>query len=181
MHAFGGREGIQEWATMMNVVALAMLLFSLGSVMVLSPEPMLGRSSEGGESSLGAVKEAAQGTLLKAEETVTAAKDSVVRGVEGVTKPVETTLGWFKKKPKPEDRLAAAREKEADARGAFQEASAQLKDATVEKFGSAAEVAKDKAADALHATGMKNRAFSCTTMPLSWSYTPMQIWRGLWV
>jgi hypothetical protein len=139
---------------MMNIVALAMLLSSLGSVMVLSPEPMLVRSAADGEGAMEAVKEAAQGTFLRAEETVAAAKDTVVRGVEGVTRPVEKSLGWFKKKPTPEDHLAAAREKAADALEAFQEASAQLKDATTEKFGSAAETAKDKAADTLHETGM---------------------------
>lgn len=140
---------------MMNLVALAMLASTLGSMMVLSPEPMLVRSSADGESPLEAVKEAAQGTFLKAEETVAAAKDTVVRGVEGVTKPVETTLGWFKKKPKPVDHLAAAREKAADAREAFQEASAQLKDAAVEKVGSVADTAKEKTAETLHDTGMR--------------------------
>ncbi|KAG0603182.1 hypothetical protein M758_10G072500 [Ceratodon purpureus] len=138
---------------MMNIVALAMLLSSLGSMMVLSPEPMLVRSSADGESAMDAVKEAAQGTFLKAEETVAAAKDTVVRGVEGVTKPVETSLGWFKKKPKPEDHLAVAREKAAEAKEAFQDASGQLKEATVEKFGSVAESAKGKAADAFRETG----------------------------
>lgn len=121
----------------MNIVALAMLLSSLGSAIVLSPEPMLVRSSEDGESPLQAVKEAAQGTFLKAEETVVAAKETVVKGVEGVTKPVEKGLGWFRKKPKPEDHLAVAREKAADAREAFREASAQLKDAAVGKAASA--------------------------------------------
>lgn len=109
---------------MMNIVALALLLSSLGSAMLLSPEPMLMKSSEEGESSLQGVKDAVQGSFLKAEETL----------VEGVTKPVEIGLGWFRRKPpKPEDRLAAAREKANEAREAFEEASAQLRDAAAGK------------------------------------------------
>lgn len=113
--------------TMMNIVALAMLLSSLGSAMLLSPEPMLVRSPEDGESPLQAMKEAAQGTYETAEH----AKESIV---DGVTRPLEKGLGWFRRKPPtPEDRLASAREKAAEAREAFEEASAQLRDAAVGK------------------------------------------------
>lgn len=125
----------------MNIIALAMLLSSLGSVMVLSPEPMLIKSPGDGESPLQAAKEAAQGTLLKAEETAGSVRDTVV---EGVTRPVGK---WFRKKPEPEDQLAAARAKAAEAKHAFEEASAQLRDAAVGKLGSTAEAAKDKAVD----------------------------------
>ena len=109
---------------MMNIVSLAMLSL-VGSVILLAPEPMLVRSSADGQNSLEAVE------------------DLIVRGVEGVTKPVEKSLGWSHKQPKPQDHLAAAREKAADARQAFQEASAHLKDAM-----------EEKAVDAFHETGM---------------------------
>lgn len=73
----------------MNVAAMAMLLTAVGSVMLMSPEIMLVKSSQYDESPLGTMKVAATVTVLKVEEKAGAGKDPLENRGKALTKPVE--------------------------------------------------------------------------------------------
>lgn len=134
---------------MMNIIALGLLLSSLGSVMVLTPD---------GEGPLAAARDATVGTVNTAADYAKYAGEGIADAAGAATDSAKAKVGWFRKKvlhqpPKPEDHLAVAREKAAAAKDEFLEASSQLKDAAMEKLGSTATSAKDKAGGAFKETG----------------------------
>jgi len=129
---------------MINAIALAMLFFALGLVMVLPPEPTLVMSSSDGESMLKLTKEVVEDTLSKTEEILIDTKDALTKGVEVVAKPIEKSMGWFRRKPKLEDQLKIVKEKFDYCKEAMKEATIELKDETLEKLNLATQSFKDK-------------------------------------
>jgi len=119
---------------MINAIAIAMLFSTIGLVMVLPPKPTLVMSSSDGESMLKLTKEVVEDTLSKMEETLVDTKDALTQGVEVAAKPVEKSIGWFRRKPKPEDQLKIVKEKFDHGKEAMNEASTELKDETLEKI-----------------------------------------------
>lgn len=141
---------------MMNAIAIAMLLSTVGLAMVLSPQSIHVMSSSDGENMLKLAKEVVEEPLLKVEETLVETKDALVKGVEVVTKPVEKSMGWFRRKPKPHDHLSIAKEKTNLAKEAMHEASIELKDATLENLNSATQSIMDKSTSIYHETRKTN-------------------------
>ena len=129
----------------MNRIAIAMLLSSLALVMVMLPESIFVMSSLDGENVLESTK--------KVEVMVASNKDTLEEDVEVVTKPVEKSKGWFRRKPKPEDHFKIAKEKITITKESIQEASTKLKDATRENLSFIVENVKEKAANTYNGIG----------------------------
>jgi hypothetical protein len=131
---------------MMNIIAIAMLLSSLGLVMVMLPESIFVMSSLDGENVL-------ESTKKKVEVMVASNKDTLEEGVEVVIKPVEKSKGWFRRKPKPKDHFKIAKEKITITKESIQEASTKLKDAIRENLSFNVENVKEKATNTYNGIG----------------------------
>jgi CHASE3 domain sensor protein len=121
-----------------------MIFSTIGLVMVLPPKPILVMSSSDGESMLKLTKEAVEDTLSKMDETLVDTKDALTKGVDVVAKPIEKSMGWFRRKPKLEEQLKIVKEKFDLGKEAMDEAIIELKDETLEKLNLATQSIKDK-------------------------------------
>jgi len=122
---------------MINAIAIAMLLSTIALGMVLLLEPILVVSSPDSENMLKSTREVVEEVLPKVEEIQMEKKDAFTKGVEVVVKPVEKSMGWFRRKPKPEDHLAIAKEKSNIAKEAMHETNVELNKESLEKMNAA--------------------------------------------
>lgn len=130
-----------------------MLLTSLGLVIVLSPEPLLVMSSFSDENVLETTNKIVQETLPNVEEKPKVTKETFVKDAKVVTKPIEKSVGWFRKKSIADDHFDVAKDKAKLAKESIQEASIELKDGALEKLNSKIESTKGKASNIYNETG----------------------------